>query len=774
MTVELPFPVEPGQRFDIDDLAHVLARIDHDGEFVFRRLGTQKTFKVPNATTGLPEHPDAPRVLDLMADGRIVAMPNDPESEAAAVRRSVELQVADARKLDPTSDLRVEFARRYDDDKRNLSDAELIKFYKEQLQDPAFHALACAAPKAKRKGRKVAPWIPCGRTLRTWIQERGEDGDRQQRDGVSRSGRGRRTTKIRHPKPILEHWLSRASVNKRDVKKNHESYTAELGRVSRGEPTGRYDELGEPVSFPRPKKNYTGVSYWTFLRMHRKLRGPDATEGRHGKHAREADFGGGGRMEKACHVGAICKIDDTPIPMLCKVEAAGLVWVGTPTLTVLGDQYCHGIFGTDVSWDPASSATVLRTVADASTPKRVPADMSKHRQAAMMVVKPDRLVMDNLSAHHGRHVEDSLRETNIDADFTGAERPRDKADIERLVGIVLDLGFKGMAASVEPIALRRHTKNDPPADQLPTLGEVRRLMPRATAVFNVSPSDALMGRSPLSFYLQKLKERKVNIIKDLAKFRRAIGCVEYDVELRASGIEVFNGLRYIQTPRAPSLFAKLRHRERPSKKTKVAGVPVKLKYDPGDIGRIHVWDPVGKDYVTFVCDAPEYADGLPKWVHDLIIADIAEHERAFCSAATLVEYRARLFERQSDITQAAGEEERRRAARLADTPIFRSLMGDIAEVFDEDEYIEPEAIGDDPRYADNEMSSETSLDATVPIPRNAPGGASAARTSASPRHAPRNTSDQKRDSRDAPRGGGTARPPRPKSSSNRNIEWNVK
>ncbi|WP_242095360.1 hypothetical protein [Sphingomonas sp. CROZ-RG-20F-R02-07] len=774
MNTELPFPVSPGQRFDIDDLAHVLDRVDPDGEMVFRRLGSQKTFKVANVTTGLPQYPDASKVLELMADARVVVVPNDLESEAAAARRTTELQVADARRMDPVSDLRVLFCRRYDEKKCSLSDAALRSFYNELLlTDPEFHRLACAAPKAKRRGRKIAPWVPCGRTLRTWIQERGEDGDRQQRDGVSRSGRVPRKKKLRHPKAILEHWLGRARVNNRDVFKNHQSYIAELGRVSRGQPTGRFDDNGEPIAFPKPKTPYTGLSYWTFLRLNRELRGRDATEGRHGKHAAEADFGGGGRMDRATHVGAICKIDDTPVPVLCKVMAAGLIWVGTPTLTVLRDQASAGIFGTDLSWDPASSATVLRTVADASTPKRVPIDMVKHGQLSMMVVKPDRLVMDNLSGHHSRHVEDSLRETNIDADFTGAERPRDKADIERLVGTMLDLGFKGTAAAVEPIALRRHTKNDPPADQLPTLGELRPILARAPAVLNVSPTDALMRRSPLSYYVQKLNERKVNIIKDLVKFRRAIGCVAYDVELRNSGIEAFNGLRFIQPPRAPSLFDKLRHRERPSKRTKVAGVPVKIKYDPGDLGQVHVWDPVHKGYVTFECDAPEYADGLPKWVHELIIADIGEIESATCSPEMLIEYRARLFERQSDITQAAGEDERRRAARLADTSIFRRVMGDIAEVLDEEDYFVADLIDADHQFADVELSSATSLDAEVSTPRNAPGGKGASATVPSRRIA-RATTEQKRDRRDAPRGDGTARPPRPKSSANRNLNRSIK
>lgn len=488
--------------------------------------------------------------------------------------------------------------------------------------------------------------------------------------------------------------------------------------------------------------------------------------------AAEADFGGGGRMDVPTHVGAICSMDDTPVPMLCKVEVAGLAWVGRPTLTVLKDRACSGIFGIDLSWDPASSATALRTIADASTPKRVPADMAEHRQASMMVVKPDLITLDNLAAHHARHLEDSAREVGIDVDYTGAGRPRDKADMERLVGILLDLGFKGLPNAVDPIPLRRHTKNDPPLEQLPTLAEVRRLLPRAVAVFNVSPSDHLMKRSPLSYHLQQLNVRKVALIKDLAKFRRCIGCVEYDVELRSSGIKVFNGLRYVQPPRAAALFEKLRHRQRPSKRTVVSGVPVKIKYDPGDLGRIQVWDPVEKTYVEFTCDAPEYADGLPKWCHELILADIKEHENAFCSPALLMEYRARLFERQSDVTQAAGDDERRRAARFADTPIFRRVMGDIAEVVDEEDHetIDP---SDDPRFADMELSSKTSLDATIPTPRGRPGTASetSKRPAATtpPRRDRPTDKDQKRDRRDAPRGGSVIRPPRPKSSSNRRL-----
>lgn len=773
MTVELPFHARPGSLFDIDELRHVLSRIDPDGKVFLRRCGAEKIFKVAGPD-GFPTEPDAAALLDLMAADRVVLVADPPPDETAAARRVDERDAAAARALDPTSDLRVAFLRAYDENPSNLSIAALWSFWDSQLHDPRFRALACAHPKAVRKGRRIAPWRPCDKTLRDWIATRGGARDRQQRDCISLTGRGDRELRIDHPPEILAHWLAQTHANRRDIKKNHDGYSTELIRISRGDPTGREDETGEPVTYPKPTRPHVAITYNRFWRLVQRTRGRDASLHGRGGQAAEAEYGGGGRMEAATQVGAIGKFDDTPAPVLCKVVAGGVAWVGTPTVTMLHDDASKGLYGSDISWDPPSSSTVLRTIADASTPKRVPKDMAKkHPQLAMFCCKFDRLVCDNLAAHHGRHVEDACRENYIDLDFTGSRRPRDKADTESEIGKLLALAFKGLPCAVDAIPLRRHAANDPPIEHLPTIDELRPLLNRAMAVKNVSPASGLLGGSPLSALLRSLGSRKLNVIKDMRRFRQSIGMVEYEVEMRSAGIKHFTILRFVQPGGSNLLFEKLRHLERPSKRRKVPSVRVKIKYDASDIGEIHVWDPIDKRYVTFVCDRPSYATGMPKWLHERILRDIAEGERETCSEADLVEYRARLFEEQSRITQDAAEDERRRAANLVDTEIFKRVMGRFVEVRHEDD--EEFAPAPDPESLDHgaegRFSSETSLDATVPTPRAAPG---ATRGGPAPRRSARGGDDSTRE-----RGGrrppaeadDQRRPPRPRSPANASIKW---
>ena len=760
----IPFELVPGREAMIDDRRHVLDRVDGDDRYVWRRLGSTKTYKVRDPATGFPTDPDVADMLRLMADHTIELCEKELAQPRAAARRKSEVHVADARKIDPVSDLRIGFCRRYDDDKCNLSDAALVAFYQLQLKDASFACLAMAHPKAKRKGRTVLPWRPTGSTLRAWLTTRGAEGDRQQRDGLSGTGRGKRVKKLRHPPEILKEWAARAGSNRRDVLKNHQSYDAELILINRGERTLRRNEAGELIRYPRPVAPYTPVSYSTFWRLAKRLRSKAQKEARDGREAAEADYGGGGATEVPTHVGAVCGLDDSPVPVLCKIEIGTDVFVGQPTFTQLVDYRCNGRMGWDLSWDPPSSSTVLRTIAHASTPKRVPAHIERHAELSAMVVRPDLLIVDNLSAHHGRHVEDSLREIGTDVRLTGAGRPRDKAETEADMGTALAFAFKGLPVSTDPIAIRRHDRNDPPVELLPTIAELRERLDEGMPLLNLDKQKPLMDRSALSVFTRELDRRRVNVIQDVPAFRRAIGMVEYDVELRASGIERFTCLRFIQKAGSPNLFDKLRHRERPSKRTKVASVRVKIKYDGGDIGRIEAWDPVDLRWVTFLCDAPDYADGLPEWVHDWIRSDIAEDERAFCPAAKLVEYRARLFARQSEITQAAGEDERRRAARLGDTPIFKRVMGEYVEVGDEGYFAEPAAIQDDPRFAGVDTTGPFMTDFDRPTPRKSGRPPSQSTRSKRATERPASIPTPRRPDR------GDARPPRPRSPANRTID----
>lgn len=760
--VQIPFELVPGRKAYVNDRTHVLDRVDGDDSFVWRLLGSTSTFQIPDPVTGFPRYPDSADMLRLMADDTIQLQGEALASPTAEGRRNAEYHVSDARALDPVSDLRIAFCRSYDRAKCNLSDRALTGFYEGLLKEADFKLLALAHPKAERKGRQIIPWKPCGATLRHWLGTRGEQDDRRQVDGVSGTGRGKREKKLRHPPEHLFAWIARSSSNRRNVRANWESYKGELALVSQGLPTHRRDENGQHIRYPRPAAPYSPISYSSFYRLHLRMRSKAAREARDGRKAAASAYGGGGVSETPTHVGAICGLDDTPVPVLCKIEIGTDVYVGRPTLTKLEERRSNAIMGWDLSWDAASSATVLRTVAHASMPKRVPAHIDRAAQLSSMVVKPDLLIIDNLSAHHGRHVEDSLREIGTDVRFTGSGKPRDKAETEDGIGKLLAFAFKGLPTAVDAIEIRRHDADDPPVEMLPTIAELRDRLDEAVALLNLRQQKPLMGRSALSVYLRELDRRRVKVIKDLPAFRRAIGMVEYEIELRASGIGLFTCLRYVQPQRSgDSLFDRLRHLERPTRRTKVSSVRVKVKFDSSDLGRIQIWDPVDLTYVTFVSDMPDYTDGLPLWLHKWILADIDEDERATCPPETLVAYRAALFARQSEITQAAGEEERRRAASVADTPMFRRVMGEYVEVGDEGFFAEPVTIDDD-RYADLETTGRYMTDATTPTPRKPPRSeTSRARANVGgtpPRPAP--TPPPRRSERMI------GRPPRPRSPSN--------
>lgn len=742
--LDLPYDWRPGDGAVIDEQSHVFDRQDSDGLYRIRRSGTERLFRVTCPETGLPVLPDATALLALQAEGRFDPLPRKLDDPDAARRRAIERDVRDASAADPRWIIRHAFLTAYDAAPCSLSKRELAASWTALLNaDKTIRSLAMRHPRARRRnGRAVAPWMPSDKTLRDWIAHRGAPHDRRAGDCVGDSGRVARVRRLDHPVEIVSHWLAVAHASRKNVRAVWHRYRAELKRIDRGEPTGRLDEQDRPIRFPRPAKPHQALGYTSFWRRVMKTRGRDASEAKRGPEAAEKEYGGGGILERATGVARLGKLDDSPAPSMAKAEIGGSWWVGRPTVTLLHCSFGKGWWGLDLSWEPASSSTVLRTVADASRPKKVPRDMAAtHSEFTLFCARFDRLAMDNLSAHHGRHVTDALREIGTDTDLTGAGRPRDKGDTESEIGKLLQMAFSNLPNGIDPIPLRRHVNSDPRIEDIPTLAQMRVVLLRAMAVHNASPHKGLAWRSPLSVLRQTLEQRRLPIIRPMARFLRSIGMVDYDVTLRASGIERFGCLRYVQKPGTTSLFERLRHLERPSNRTVTASVKVKVKYDAGDIGTIHVWDPVSREYATFHCDRPRYATGLPLYLHEQILACIKEDEQSIVSEDDLLEWMARLFDEQSAITQAASEEQRRRAARLSETEPFKRMRGQLVHVRDEDDGCDdPPSTDEMSHLSDHELACETSVDSTIDPPR----GGNGRRATPSKRRAPPATGDDRR------------------------------
>lgn len=700
----LPKNFKPGKIVDIKDVPYVFDRIDPDGSTTFSSL-RDKTYYMVRDENGFPCKPTADHIAKLMAAGDLVLRAPQLANPTRERARKTELDARAAREQDPKSEFRIKFLRHFDKDPCSLSDTKLQELNRELLQDPVVAAL----PGAK---------VYAGSTLRDWISDRGHTNDRRMRDGVSMQGQSPRVRRVGHPKEILLHYVGVACSQKNTARPGAQShckgpyddYAGEIGRINRGEPTGRSGS-----DYPQPEVPYKPVSLSTFWRIVTELRSSATTGAKYGAKAVASRFGGGGKAERVYRSGFLAVMDDTPVPNHYLVDDVNGIPLGMPTLTLLMCTTSKCILGWDLSWDRASAATALRTYAHANSPKVIPAELdATHPELKWICCRPTALLVDNLHGHHSRHFEDATLDAGTDDHFAGAEMPTDKAEGERIIGTILALFVKSLPTASYDIPRAREFGFEPSIHKMTTLKVAREHLANVINLYHLTPHGGLGKRQPALVFKRDAEKYGVAVMDDLDEFKRAIGNVEHDVELRPSGL-MLHGLRYTDYRATRDLVDSLVALKPPSEcKTKRTSLRVKVKYDPDNIGAVHVWNEHTKRYVTLPCDNPRYAEGLPLWAHDRVRAFAVSEARAFHSHEDWLELRKSVFENARRITPEAEEDERRAVAKLNDTPLFNRVFGRVVEVKHETANVFPaHAIS-------TELGATYRRDATEKTPRPKP------------------------------------------------------
>ena len=745
---KLPLNLEPGDIVAIDGVEHVFERVDRDGLITFRTMGSRSVeFEVTDPETGFPRKPNADEIAQLMIVGLFVKRANDLEEGPRRAARKRELDAKSAHAADPNSEFRTAFNRAYDANPCGLSDRALKAFNERLLTNPTI---------ADMPGAKVY----AGSTLREWINKRGVRGDRRARDGVAMTGyrRGRR---VKHPREILVHHLAVATGRKtanspgaRAVAyRAWNSYRGEINRINRGEPTGR-----EGADYPQPLAPYKAVSYTTFWRMCRDLESSATLAAKHGLQAVYQRYGGGGVTDRHTRVGAFGQMDDTKVPTIFLVDDELGIPLGQAVFTAVMESVTKCLWGWGLGWDEASSATALEAYAHANTPKAIPEDIDAlNADLKWICGKLSAVLLDNLTGHHSRHFEDSMMDVGTDVHFSGAHMPRDKAEMERVIGTVLNLAFKDLPSATYDIARAREFGFDPSKMVMVPIRKARELLTRAICVYHLTPHKGLDGRAPALVFKQQTAKHGISVIDDLDEFRRSIGNVEYDAQLRSSGV-VVKGLRYSDAKITRGLIDDLKSLQDPSAATtKQTAITVKIKYSQADMGRIQVWNQRTKRYVTLPAVNQAYADGLPLWAHKRV-ADIAKLDMREYAGETeetdgerLIEIRTVLFHKIQNITREAAEHDRVTLAKLKDSPLFKRIMGDIIEVIDEDvtRLVHPDPDDAPEHQLRDGLAAPLRTDATVRTPRPSPKGSAKAPMPRKPRTRRKPAPAENRDPRNA-------------------------
>ena len=423
--------VEPGDPVDIFERRYVFERVDPDKAVTFRSpAGSSDGDFMVIGDDGRPRKPSTDEVLALMARDEVIWRDRPLGPEARRHARAQQLDAAQAHAMDPVSEFRTAITRRFDANPWSKSDHSLRLFMQDALSDPVIAAMAGA-------------WAACPATQRTWLRDRGTEGCRKERDGISMKNRMRHLRKLAHPLEIVFYHAARATNVRGSITMNHDNYVTEIAKINAGIELSRnrydFDEgcfTERRAEYDVPAQPYKAIDYMRFWRLCREL----VTESAHGrkttKQATYQKYGGGGLGDLPTHLGALCWIDSTPVKKAFFVDDVTGIPIGLATVTLMLEHGCKVVPGWDLCVGACNSSSILRTVLKANQVKTEVPDylLEIDPNLAYLRLRPDLIRYDNSTEAHGRTVEQNLADAYIRTDFVGSEMPRDKNAMERIMG----------------------------------------------------------------------------------------------------------------------------------------------------------------------------------------------------------------------------------------------------------------------------------------------------------------------------------------------------
>lgn len=732
--------IEPGDECAIFEKPYFFDRVDRDDAVEFRApLGADYgDFRVIGADSH-PRKPTKGEVATMWVEGNFRFVEKPLNSAVRQHVRNQDLDHKQAQAIDEYSTFRVAALRRYDESPWARSEGALRAFNKMLLDDPKI---------AKLPGARMYD----SRTWRTWIDERGTPDCRKACDGISMRGRYARKMKIKHPLEIVMYWASRAVALRGDIVKNHDRYVADLYKINRGEelnrnfwidPDGEQGPCERKAEYPKPVTPYAAISYRRFARLCRSLTSPDTNVTRTTRQGAYQRYGGGGLSDLPTHLGAFCWIDDSPIPKVMFFDEDTGIPMGQCTLSLMLEQRSRVVPGWDIHPGAPSAATAIRTVLSANLPNvGIPQYLLDiDPNLPWLRLKPGIVGFDNSTGNHSRSAEEMLSNAYIGSRFFGADMPRDKSHMERVIQTFLDLVFEHMEGAHYDIArMRRYKFNekdffDPKKHLLISIQSARRLLLIAVMTYNVTRHRGLDNRQPGLVWKQLLGTRKLDKVIDEQALADSACNVDFDMQMTNAGIEKFNR-RF--TPGAVEMKRILSDFERGTKLSKgdIGHKPkhsrddrkrlsyrVKGRYNGDDIGTLRIWNPFFEhpngmkgQWEVFSCTDPA-AHGLPLWLHNQLLAFAQAEAMEYATPEQQAYVRAKLFEHIASIDSKSADRERKILAKVADHPHTRQVLKQIVEVRDEEVPEHPDLPPEAHPPVSHHSAEGRRKDATVATPR---------------------------------------------------------
>lgn len=651
--------ITPGTTLSWDGQRLVYQQLLTGGVLLLIDPRTGGNFQLHDEVTGQVRLPTVTDLERVLAEDRLRIMRDrfGPRGERRRPSSPVDIDPDAIEALDKKARARRFWVRAFDETPCALSDKALGRF------------IADNSPAALEVG---VGHVPSPSSLRRWVNARGAPGERTLSEMVSRSGR---VPRRRAFNPVVEkaitHTIAWFYATRDRTMIEAYAYLHNLGDRMNGIRKAAQARGSRPAHDLAPLKL---PSFETLRNRINKAECLETIVSKFGEQEARRRRLVSKKAIEAKRILDLCILDHSVVDSVLVVHGEQSLPMGRPTVGLLMDACSRCILAWIVTFEPPSIHTVTELIKRANRPKPHLAErFPKAPEGQHIYGRPNTLLMDKGIEGVGVSWRDSMADAAIGVRWTGVHEPQQKGFVERLIRTLNQLILHRLPGAV-PFGpeMMRALGIDPSKDAVITLEELNELVEEAINFYHYQIHSGLNAQ-PIRIWMEQAAKYGVDVIDDVAQLDQMVGVTKYPCTLSRNGV-VVNGLRYRHPERVTELLDAMaastpkRHRPKGSSTARV-----KLKFNPANLGEVHVFNERSKTYVTLPADQQSYANGLSLWQHNQLLAWAERANMAFGTEAERLA--ARLALRQS-IERAAPEfknRARKAAARLLSSPSFMGV-----------------------------------------------------------------------------------------------------
>ncbi|WNS46104.1 Mu transposase C-terminal domain-containing protein [Paenibacillus sp. MMS20-IR301] len=313
------------------------------------------------------------------------------------------------------------------------------------------------------------------------------------------------------------------------------------------------------------------------------------------------------------------EVDHTKLDLIVVDEKTRLP-IGRPWITILIDCATGYILGTHIGFDPPSYVSVMLALKHAFSTKSYMTEKYPDLEPWLAHGKPKLLVLDNGKEFRSQSLKDACLQMGIEIYYCPPRRPWYKGAVERFFRTLNSkLLHQLPGTTFSNILEKKKREYDPQKNAVVGYETFIKIFHRwVIEEYAHDWHTGVKGR-PHDLWQDYLNKHGHPSLVIQPQWEIILGKLKRGLSIQRTGIR--HQYLFYQSDELQALKKNLK------KGTIQKTVKIDIKYDPTDMSKIFVYDPINGKYITIPCINQEYSKGLSEYTHGVIVAQLREKQK---------------------------------------------------------------------------------------------------------------------------------------------------